>query len=144
MVPTSNVPDLSDVDIHDIRFETDRLILRTFTKNDFDVLHNLRRQADVVRYLYGEAHTAEQTREVLGARLKMISLDKDGDKLILAVEEKATGAFVGDLVLILKSRSFCQGELGFVFNPNFHGKGYGYESSKEILGFGFEKLGLHR
>ena len=118
--------------------------MRSFTKGDLEVLYDLRRKDDVVRYLYGEVHTPEQSKEVLDLRLKMTTLDKDGDKLILAVEEKMSGDFVGDLVLILTDKTSCQGEIGFVFNPNFHGKGYGYEASKEILKFGFEKLGLHR
>ena len=99
MVPVNKVPEISVVDIHNVKLETDRLILRSFTKNDFEVLYGLRRQNEVVRYLYGEVHTPEETRKVLEQRLKMTTLDKDGDKLILAVEEKTTGAFVGDLVV---------------------------------------------
>ncbi|WP_417453540.1 GNAT family N-acetyltransferase [Kiloniella sp.] len=74
----------------------------------------------------------------------MKSFDQDGDKVILAVEEKATGSFVGDLVLVLNDKASCQGEIGFVFNPQHQGKGYGYEAGRELIQFGFEAVGLHR
>ena len=48
------------------------------------------------------------------------------------------------LVLILTNKASCQGEIGFVFNPDLQGRGYGYEASQAILNFGFEKLGLQR
>ncbi|MEH6633165.1 MAG: GNAT family N-acetyltransferase [Halopseudomonas aestusnigri] len=144
MVPVNKAPEISVVDIQNVILETDRLLLRSFTENDFEVLYGLRRQKEVVRYLYGEVHTPEETRKVLEQRLKMTTLDKDDDKLILAVEEKTTGAFVGDLVLILTSKVSCQGEIGFVFNPDLQGRGYGYEASQVILRFGFENLNLSR
>ncbi|KLN61276.1 hypothetical protein WH96_08495 [Kiloniella spongiae] len=137
-------PKLSEVDVLRASFETERLRLRRFTSNDYQALYEMRSQSEVVRYLYGGPHTPEVTRAELDRRLSMKSFDQDGDKIVLAVEEKATGSFVGDLVLILNDKASCQGEIGFVFNPQHHGKGYGYEASRELLQFGFERIGLHR
>jgi hypothetical protein len=35
-------------------------------------------------------------------------------------------------------------EIGFVFNPKYHGKGYATEACKALLTYGFEKLNAHR
>ena len=144
MTLSQSIPSISVVDINNLEIETERLILRRFKSDDLDALYKLRNQGDVVRYLYEEEQTLDETRRTLDKRLEMNSLNKDNDTLILAVEEKRTGDFVGDLILILTSATFSQGEIGFVFNPKFHGKGYGFEASKEILRYGFEDLGLHR
>lgn len=135
---------LSAVDVLRVNFETERLRLRRFTSDDYQALYEMRSQSKVVRYLYGGPHTPEVTRTELDRRLAMKSFDQNGDKIILAVEEKATGFFVGDLVLILNDKTSCQGEIGFVFNPEHQGKGYGYESARELIQFGFESIGLHR
>lgn len=36
------------------------------------------------------------------------------------------------------------GELGYVLNPDYHGKGYATEAAQRVLRFGFEVLELHR
>ncbi|KKJ77386.1 hypothetical protein WH95_06655 [Kiloniella litopenaei] len=144
MTSSQAAPSISVVDINNLTLETERLNLRRFNEGDLDNLYKLLSQEEVVRYLYGEVQTREETQERLTKRLEMNSLKDDGDTLILAVEEKQTGAFIGDLVLILTSAEFSQGEIGFVFNPEHHGKGYGYEASMEILRYGFEVLGMHR
>ncbi|WP_085904626.1 GNAT family N-acetyltransferase [Kiloniella majae] len=137
-------PKLSAVDVVRVSFETERLILRRFTSDDYQALYEMRSQSEVVKYLYGGPHTPEMTQAELDQRLSMKSFDQDDDKIILAVEEKVTGSFVGDLVLILNDKSSCQGEIGFVFNSHHHGKGYGYEAAKKVIQFGFQRIGLHR
>ena len=37
-----------------------------------------------------------------------------------------------------------RGELGYVLNPDYHGKGYGTEAARRVLQFGFDVLHLHR
>ncbi|WP_258881189.1 GNAT family N-acetyltransferase [Clostridium tagluense] len=35
-------------------------------------------------------------------------------------------------------------EIGYVFNPEYYGKGYATEACKRVLKYGFEQLGAHR
>ncbi len=135
---------LSEIDIKGIRFKTQRLVLRPFAQGDFEVLNVLHSLKEVVRHLYWDVHSEEETQAMIERRLKMDSLGVDGDKLILAVEEKSSGEFVGDVVLSLTNTNSRQGEVGFIFHPRFHRRGYGYEAAREMLRFGFEDVGLHR
>jgi RimJ/RimL family protein N-acetyltransferase len=48
------------------------------------------------------------------------------------------------VTLFMNSVEHRTGELGFVFHPDFHGRGYAAEASVELLRLGFEKLGWHR
>jgi ribosomal-protein-alanine N-acetyltransferase len=36
------------------------------------------------------------------------------------------------------------GEVGYVLNPDFHGRGYATEAVKRVIAFGFKNLELHR
>lgn len=124
--------------------ETDRLLLRPCEPRDLDVMADIRSRADVVRYLYWQVQTRGEVAEALDRRMSMTALEKEGDGMVLAVELKETGLMIGDVVLQWLSEQHRQGETGFVFHPDFHGKGYALEASREMLRLGFDELGLHR
>ena len=128
----------------DTSIETERLFIRPFREDDFEELCLLRSQETVVEFLYEEIQTRENTRQTLDKRLTLSEFNKEGDNFVWAVIEKESNAFVGDLFFFLTSVKHLQGEIGFVFNPEHHGKGYGYEAAMEMLRFGFDILGLHR
>jgi RimJ/RimL family protein N-acetyltransferase len=46
--------------------------------------------------------------------------------------------------LVWLSREHRQGEVGFVFNPEYQGKGLATEAATELLRLGFEHFDLHR
>ena len=47
----------------------------------------------------------------------------EGDGLNVAVVPREVGRVVGDVSLFWRSQEHRQGELGFVFHPDFHGLG---------------------
>ena len=46
--------------------------------------------------------------------------------------------------LIWRSVEARQGELGWIFHPDHHGRGYATEAAAELLRLGFEDADLHR
>jgi len=123
---------------------TERLLLRPYEERDLDDLAEIRGHADVTRYLYEEPQDREEVRRVLARRTRMHSLRREGDGLVLAVVLKGTGKVIGDVSLRWTSEAHRQAEIGFVFNPDYHGKGYAYEAARELLRLGFEQAGFHR
>ncbi|HEX8866781.1 MAG TPA: GNAT family N-acetyltransferase [Lentzea sp.] len=126
----------------DYPIKTDRLVLRPFEPGDLDDLHAYRANPEVCRYLYGEPATIEESEQRLEKSLTAGELTEEGQWLVLAV--CLDGKVIGDVVLKWVSESDQQGELGYVFNPEFTGKGYAREASEEMLRIGFEELKLHR
>jgi RimJ/RimL family protein N-acetyltransferase len=57
---------------------------------------------------------------------------------------RETGQHVGEVSLFVQNAAHRGGEIGFVFHPEFHGRGYAAEASAQLLRLGFEELGLHR
>lgn len=124
--------------------ETERLTLRRYVDGDYDDLLRLQSHDDVTRFLLYDPKTPEEVRETLAKRLADVPLDADDQALTLAVVERETGRHVGEVTLFLVSTEHRLGEVGFVFHPDFHGRGYAREASVALLRLGFESLGLHR
>ena len=70
--------------------------------------------------------------------------DQD-DQLYLAITERATGGFVGEVVLenLDTDDRSCSFRIALV-GPRVFGRGFGTEATRLILGYAFEAVGIHR
>ncbi|MBB5956934.1 RimJ/RimL family protein N-acetyltransferase [Saccharothrix tamanrassetensis] len=121
---------------------TERLLLRPFTPADHAALHSWQSRPDVVRYLYGEPKTPEETAESLAMKAAVTWPSKEGEHLSLAVERE--GEVIGEAVLKWLNEQHRQGEIGYILHPDHHGHGYATEASRAMLDLGFDHLDLHR
>lgn len=125
--------------------DTERLRLRPYSLEDLDDLADMRRRPDVMRYLYQDVQTRDEVVEVLHQRATIqTALRQEGDALVLAVELTETSRVIGDVSMRWVSEEHRQGDIGFIFNPDYHGKGYAHEAARELLRLGFEEAGFHR
>jgi RimJ/RimL family protein N-acetyltransferase len=122
--------------------ETDRLLLRPLGQEDLESMLAIQSRPDVARYLYWEPRSRDEVADFIATSSS--TLEDEGDKLRLAVVERATGGVIGEVVLIWESRRHMQGEIGFTFHPDHHGKGFATEAARALLKLGFERLDLHR
>lgn len=125
---------------HPIR--TERLILRPFTEDDFDDLFAFHSDPGATRYLYWEPRDRDQTRAAMEKKLRGTHMDEDGSSLEFAVEHE--GTVIGDISLFCNSKRQRQGEIGFLFHPAHHGRGFATEASRVVLEVGFSVCGFHR
>jgi RimJ/RimL family protein N-acetyltransferase len=124
--------------------ETARLILRPFNAGDFDDLYAYQSRPDVARYLTWEARDRAQVRQALKEQCSETTLDAEGKWLTFAVVWREVNRVVGEVGLKWLSREYRQGETGFVFNPDYHGRGLATEAAEAMLALGFDSLGWHR
>jgi RimJ/RimL family protein N-acetyltransferase len=129
---------------YSLPIETDRLTLRRYVETDYDDLLKLQSDPDVARFLLHDVRTPEQVQEALAGRRADVPLDTDGQALTVAAILRETGQHVGEVTLFMHNVEHRTGELGYVFQPAFHGRGYATEAAVELLRLGFEQLGLHR
>lgn len=121
---------------------TERLILRPMCVGDAADMFDYAQREDVTTYLLWSPHQSiSYTREYL----KYIETRYDaGDFYDWAVIEKSSGRMIGTCGFTRIDTPNNAGEIGYVLNPEFHGKGYGTEAASEALRFGFDVIGLHR
>ena len=124
--------------------ETERLLLRPFTPDDFGALYAMQSNEDVARWLYWGPRTEAEVRAALERKLPATAIRVEGDSLGLAAVLRSSGEVVGDFTLFYTSEPHRQGEIGFIVHPDHQGSGYATEAGRVVLGLAFEGLGLHR
>jgi RimJ/RimL family protein N-acetyltransferase len=123
---------------------TERLVLRTFTADDFDALFAYQSRADVATWLLWDARTEEEVRRALAAKIASVAIADEGDVLALAIIRKDTGALVGDVILEFADAEHRTAEIGYIMHPDHQGLGFTTEACREVLRIAFDELGLHR
>lgn len=128
----------------DYPIRTDRLTLRPFTRGDVDAVYAYRRREDVARYLFDVALSREECALAVQQRISQVSFEAEGDKIILAVELTQSGVLIGEVSLIWRSVDARQGEVGWIFDPHYHGYGYATEAANAMLDLAFGPGDVHR
>jgi RimJ/RimL family protein N-acetyltransferase len=123
---------------------TERLLLRPYAHGDVDALYAYQRLPEVHRYLYTEPRTRGEVEAIVAERAGSAVLTEASQGITLVAELARTGELVGDCVLFWRSKEHEQGEVGYVFNPAYQGRGLATEAVGALLRLGFECLGLHR
>jgi RimJ/RimL family protein N-acetyltransferase len=123
---------------------TPRLDLRAFEIRDLDAYLAYRGREDVARYLLGPPLDRKTGATELQKAMAATALEREGDRLDLAMVRRDTGEMIGDVLLMYRSTEHAAAELGFSLHPDHHGQGYAREASEAMLRVAFEDVGLHR
>ncbi|WP_250004120.1 GNAT family N-acetyltransferase [Actinoplanes sp. M2I2] len=128
----------------DYPVRTERLLLRPLATDDVDALLAYRSRPEVCRYVPFEPMDRDLIADRLAGPWARTELTEEGQSLTLGAVLADTGRLIGDVVLFWHSSHHRGGEIGYVFNPDFAGRGYATEAASAVLRLGFEDLGLHR
>ncbi|MFC5185592.1 GNAT family N-acetyltransferase [Actinomadura harenae] len=123
---------------------TERLDLRPFRDEDLGALYAYQSLPEVARFLYWEPRSLEESRSFLREKQAADGWEREGDWLALAVVWRERAEVIGEINLQWSSRQDGSGEIGYIFNPAYHGKGFATEASRAVLRLAFEEAGLHR
>ena len=121
--------------------ETDRLLLRTFTEEDADLIYELNLDPEVTRYTHDPMTDIEQAKKVLiEVILPQYALYNHGR---WAVHLKPGLEFLGWSGLkYIPDR--VEIDLGYRYMKRFWGKGYATEAAYACLQHGFQRLNMQR
>src|SRR4051794_27605582 len=120
---------------------TARLVLRPFRSADLKPLHAMWSQPEVGRWVGGTHARMEESAEELGEHLHH---QRRHGFAFWAVEERETGALIGEVGLMLFEGRGPEVEIGWCIAHEAWGRGYAVEAARRWLEVGFEDLGLDR
>jgi RimJ/RimL family protein N-acetyltransferase len=127
----------------------DKVILRPFRAADRPAMSEALLDPEA-RILTGSVHDEGQARVPAGADEDALALDwvrtsnDQGDRLDLAVVDKAAGRCVGEAVLNQWDPGNESCNFRIFIGPRGRDRGLGTEATRLIVGYGFERLRLHR
>jgi RimJ/RimL family protein N-acetyltransferase len=122
--------------------------LRPFIRDDAVPMAEIMADAELIRFTGSattsvEANAAPTTPDQRTYDWYATRATQD-DRLDLAVVDNASGALVGEVVLNQWDPAANSCNFRTLFGPAGRGRGLGTEAARLIVGYGFERLRLHR
>lgn len=121
---------------------TERLSLRAMHPIDAEDMYDYARRPEVTKYLLWKEHkSVGYTKDYLfyiGTRYAL------GDFYDWAIIDRESRRMIGTCGFTRIDAANDCAEIGYVLNPDFHGKGYATEAVKKIIDFGFSELSFNR
>lgn len=120
------------------KIETQRLLLKPVSENDFEPLHKILTNSFVRKYLCDDkVFSQQQTAEMLVENTKLFAEEKFG---LWFVEKKNTREIIG-FVGLWYFFAEKQPQLMYALLPQGTKQGYGFEAATAIVDYGFHQLG---
>jgi len=116
--------------------ETDRLVIRRFTPDDWQAVHAYTSDPATMHFLPEGVMDEVQT--------KTFVMENSGDQPYhVPVVLKPDGQLIGHFTFHpwYSTRIY---EIGWVIHPDYHGQGYATEAATSLLQHAFEHLNVHR
>jgi RimJ/RimL family protein N-acetyltransferase len=116
--------------------ETERLVIRNFRSSDWEALHEMITQYEACEYAAYDQQWPTAPDDIKGVAEWFASGDS-----FLAVCLKDTGRFIGFVSLNPEQKEGVREyNLGYIFNSDYHGKGYATEACRAALDHAFGTL----
>ncbi len=119
-----------------VELQTDRLLLREWHESDFEAYAEICADEEVMRYVGGKAFSRLEAWRHMAFIIGHWQLLGYGH---FAVEEKATGKFIGRLGF-LNPEGWPAFEIGWTLGRDSWGKGYATEGARRALEYAFDEL----
>ena len=125
-----------------MKFETERLILRTITEYDAVEIFSIRSNSEINRFLHRipPKNSFEALDFILNIKRKILNKEI----LFFGISCRTQPQLLGTICLWNFSEDREIAELGYELLPNYHGKGLMSEAVAFILKFGFQQLNLNK
>ena len=122
-----------------ISLETDRLVIRNFSPDDWQDLQDMSTHYSASEYAQYDHKWPTATEDIKGAAEWFASGDR-----FHAVCLRETGKLIGLISLYPGKEDQSIFSLGYIFHPTYHGQGYGSEGCRAVLNHAFCELGAQQ
>ena len=123
--------------------ETGNLILRPFEYSDAEAMLRYWVADEKIQFMYAEP-VYKTLDEVNGLLNKYISSYEKSDYYRWAITDKDGHRCIGQIAFFLVDSNNNFAEIEYCIGSEFQCKGYATEATEALIGYGFEKIGLHK
>jgi RimJ/RimL family protein N-acetyltransferase len=123
--------------------ETERLLIRNFRREDWESVHEYAVDPEVFRHMPWGPNSEDETRAFV-ERAIASSLEEPRLNFELAVTLRSDGRLVGGGGIRAADENLHCADMGYCLRRDAWDLGYGTEAARGLIGFGFERLGVHR
>lgn len=127
----------------DLPLETDRLVLRDYIAEDWQICHRYARSETFYRFLPIDPPTVESVKSFVQRAIEQQRQQPRTIYTLVAVL-KESGASIGDARISISDGANRAGDLGYGFDPAYQARGFATEAVGRLVALGFEHFGLHR
>ncbi len=122
--------------------ETDRVLLRKFTRNDAADMFEYASEPDVSRFVPWETHnTIEDSQRFLDIILHQYEESKLAP---WAIELKERKKVIGTIDFVAWFPGHSRAEIGFILSKDYWGNGLIPEAANKVIQFGFDHMALNK
>lgn len=128
----------------EIILKTERLNIKPVTTEDIDVIFKLQSLPQTSEFNTSKTPSKREETAVIVNEWIKTNNQEQPTRYTFAVELLETTDFIGLIGINLGKPHYRNAEVWFQYDFRFWNKGYGTESLRRILDFGFNELNLHR
>ena len=121
--------------------ESKRLLFRQLRKDDASYILSIRTDKKVSRYIDTVAPQTIKDSEKRISRIQTTFNEQKG--ITWAIVDKITNTLIGDFGIWRLDKDNSRGEIGYVLDPRYWGKGYMKETITTLVHYAFNDLNLH-
>jgi ribosomal-protein-alanine N-acetyltransferase len=130
--------------VKNMRLETNRLIIRAYTEDDFMESYQLMQDKELFKYKDMDVMSLDEFRNLFDFIIGMNDVGFDGDyKYSFIINLKETGENIGWVGIGGMDIDHSIKEIYYLISRKHQGKGYATEASSEILKFGFNTININ-
>lgn len=121
--------------------ETENLVLRQISVDDDQEVFEIRSNSETMKFIPRPlAKTIEDAQNFI---VECNASIEKNDLINWAITKKEDNKLIGMIGFFRMQPENFRGEVGYILNPDFHGKGIMKEALEKALQFGFEVLNFH-
>ncbi len=126
-----------------VEIRTKRLLLRELQYSDLEAVHKYSSDPEVVRHMDWGPNSDNDDKQFVE---RTIARQKERPRrnFTLAITMKDTKSLIGSCGIHKSNITDREGWIGYCLSRQYWGRGFGTETARALLHFGFENLNLHR
>ena len=124
------------------KLEGESIYFKPLNTSDMKEIHSYASDENVSRFIgWKLMQTLDETHDHIE---EMMKREAAGTHLYASIVLKSTQAIIGTAMIFSFDREAKHAEIGYVFNREHWGKGYGTQTVKLMTNFSFESLNLNK